>query len=149
MTKLLKVLRNTALALTLIMISAQSFAADESKDDETIQEEMSKFSVENEKLRIDHYQEIRDLEIKHINEYYDKKTAFLKESAVMWRQLKPGDKDAQKALRQDIRKRQKAFREEMNKFNKDFKKDVLDAKKKEFRTSMKDRIKGMKNKHKE
>lgn len=149
MTKLLSSIRNTALGLSLIIGSAQSFAADETKDDGKIREEMLKFSEETEKMREAHIQEMRDLHVKHINEMYDRKLANNKEMGVLWRQLKPGDKEANKALRKQIKDKQGVFHDEMEKFRKDFKSNVLEAKNKAFRESMKERMKGMKKKHKD
>lgn len=149
MTKLLNTIKNTALGLCLVIGSAQTYASEESKDDGKIKEEMTKFSEDNEKMRENHIQEMRDLHVKHINEIYDKKLANNKEMGVLWRQLKPGDKEANKALRKQIKEKREAFHDEMEKFRKDFKTNVLEARRKEFHDSMGDRIKGMKKKHKD
>ncbi len=149
MTNLLKGLRNTAFGLSLLIGTAHVARAADASADGKVQEEMTKFAEECEKLREDHVQEMRALHVKHINEMYDKKLANIKDMGVLWRQIKPGDKEGNKAIRKQIKERQKAFHDEIEKFRDDFKDNVLKAKHKAFQASMNERIKEMQKKHKD
>ena len=149
MTKLLSTIRNATLGLSLLIGAGQVLAETATQNDGEIKQEMTKFSEENEKMREDHIQQMRDLHVKHINELYDKKLANNKEMGILWRQLKPGDKEANKALRGQIKEKQKAFKKEIESFRSDFQEKILKSKNKGFHHSMKDRIKEMKGKHKE
>lgn len=145
MTISLKTMRNLVLGLSLLIGSAVAFAA----DDTQIQAEMTKFADESAKLREDHIEQMRALHVKHVNEMYDKKQANNKEMGALWRQLKPGDKKANKALREQIKDKQEAFKKEEEDFRKEFKENVLKKKNKEFQETMKGRLKEMKRKYKD
>jgi hypothetical protein len=80
---------------------------------------------------------------------YDRKLAHNKEMAAMWKQLKPGDKEANKALRAQIMEKHKAFEKEDEQFREDFRNNVLKKQNKEFREGMKGRHKEMKGKFKD
>ncbi len=139
------------IALALISLSGMApklMAADDSSGgDAELQAEMSQFSAESAKLRTDHIQQMRELHVKHINEMYDRKLAHNKEISALMMQMKPGDKEANKSLREQIKAKRLAFKEEEKKFREDFKVNVLKEKNKEFRGSMKKRHKNMKEKH--
>ncbi len=145
MTISLRAMRNIVLGLSLLMGSAAVFSA----DDGQIQAEVSRFADENAKLREDHIQAMRELHVKHINEMYDRKMANVKELNALWRQLKPGDRKANKDLREQIKDKQEAFKKEEEKFRKEFKENVLKKKNEEFHDSMKARLKDMKKKFKD
>lgn len=147
MTNLLSMTRNTVLALSLLLGTA-AFAETPKNDAQTI-EEMTKFADENSKMRETHIQQMRELHVKHINEMYDRKLAHNKEMTLMWKQMKPGDKKANKELKGQIKDKHKAFEKEDEDFRDDFKENVLKKKHKEFREIMHARMKEMKAKYKD
>lgn len=149
MMNLLKNGRSIVLGLGLLLGATQVFAENTSKDDVQVKEEMAKFSDENMKMREEHIEAMRVLHLKHVNEMYDKKLAHSREVGALWKQIKPGDKKGNQALKKQIEEKQEAFKKEEEQFRKDFKENVLKVKNQEFRTLMKERHKGMKNRHKE
>jgi hypothetical protein len=143
-------MRNSLKVLGFCLIMAGNVALAESpKNDAQTMEEITKFSEENSKMREDHIQQMRELHLKHVNEMYDRKLAHHKEMAAMWKQMKPGDKEGNKALRDQIEQKHKAFEKEDEQFRDDFRKNVLKKKNKEFREGMKGRHKEMKGKFKD
>lgn len=148
MTVLLRMMKNTTLAMS-IFFAANSAFAEAPKNDAHALEEMNKYADENSKMREDHIQQMREVHLKHVNDMYDRKSAHNKEMAAMWKQLKPGDKAGNKTLREQIKNKHEAFEKEEEKFRDDFKENVLKKRNKEFRESMKTRQKEMKNKYKD
>lgn len=148
MTKLLNTLRNVTLGAALLLTSSYAFAEAKTEDAQ-IQEEMSSFGKQCMKKREDHIQELRELHLKHVNELYDRKLAQAREIGEMWNQIKPGDKEGNKALKKQIKEKQEAFRKEEEKNRLNFRENVLKAKNKEFRETMNKEIKEMKKKHKD
>lgn len=146
MTILLSLTRNTVLALSLLLGTAA--LAEAPKTDAQTIEDLSKFTDENSKMREDHIQQMREIHLKHVNEMYDRKLAHNKEMAILWKQMKPGDKDANKALKSQIKDKHKSFEKEDEEFRHEFKKNVLKKKHKEFREIMHTRMKEMKGKYK-
>lgn len=147
MTNLLSITKNTVLTLSLLLGTA-AFAEAPKNDAQTI-EEMTKFADESSKMRETHIQQMRELHVKHVNEMYDRKLAHNKEMTLLWKQMKPGDKKANKALREQIKDKHKGFEKEDEDFRDDFKENVLKKKNKEFREIMKNRMKEMKDKFKD
>lgn len=145
MTISLKAMRNIVLGLSLVLGSGFALAA----DDTQIQVEMTKFADDCAKMREDHIEQMRALHVKHINDVYDRKLANNKEMDALWRQLRPGDKKANKALREQIKDKQEVFKKEEENLRKDFKENVLKKKNKEFQQAMKERLKEKKKKYKE
>lgn len=144
MTISLGVLKNAILTLVLLMGGTMTFAADDQ-----VKEDVAKFSQQCSKLREDHIQEMRELHVKHINEMYDRKLANVRELEELYKQLKPGDKTHNKALREQIKEKQDSFKKEEEKNRKEFKENVLKKKNKEFQEAMKTRMKEMKSKYKD
>jgi len=147
MTNLLRVTRNAVLTLSIIM-GAQAFAEAPKNDAQTI-EEMNKFADETYKMKETHIQQMREIHVKHINDMYDRKLAQNKEMSLMWKQMKPGDKKANKELKSQIKEKHKAFDKEEEKIRDDFKENVLKKRHKEFREIMHARMKEMKDKYKD
>lgn len=129
-----------------LLVTANLASAEVSKNDAETIEEVAKFSEESTKIREAHIQEMRELHLKHINELYDKKLAQNKELSELWKQAKPGDKEGNKAIREQIKEKHKAFKKENQQFREDFMKNVLKKKKHEFHDGMKGRHKKMKGK---
>ena len=136
------------LSLCLLMTSTFAYAEGPKNDAETI-EEVARFSEESTKVREAHIQEMRELNLKHINELYDRKLAQNKELSELWKQAKPGDKEGNKAIREQIKEKHKAFKKENKQFRDDFMKNVLKKKQHEFHDGMKGRHQKMKSKFKE
>lgn len=147
MMNLLSLTRNVVLTLSVI-VGAQAFAEAPKNDAQTI-EEMNKFADENSKMKDTHIQEMRETHVKHINDMYDRKLAQNKEVALMWKQMKPGDKKANKELKSQIKDKYKAFKKSEEKIRDDFKENVLKKKNNEFRDIMHTRLKEMKEKYKD
>lgn len=147
MTNLLSLTRNTVLALSLL-VGTVAFAESPKNDAQTI-EEMNKFADENSKMREAHIQQMRELHLKHVNEMYDRKLSHNKEMTLLWKQMKPGDKEANKVLKEMIKSKHKSFDKEDEEFRKEFKENVLKKKNKEFREIMHSRKKEMKDKFKD
>lgn len=147
MMNLLSLTRNVVLTLSVI-VGAQAFAEAPKNDAQTI-EEMNKFADENSKMKDTHIQEMREIHVKHINDMYDRKLAQNKEVALMWKQMKPGDKKANKELKSQIKDKYKAFKKSEEKIRDDFKENVLKKKNNEFRDIMHTRLKEMKEKYKD
>lgn len=147
MTNLLSITRNTVLTLSMLL-GTVAFAEAPKNDAQTV-EEMNKFAEESSKLREDHIKEMRELHLKHINEMYEKKLANNAEMTLLWKQMKPGDKKANKELKEQIKEKKKAFHKEDEKFREDFKENILKKKHKEFREIMQSRMKEMKGKFKD
>lgn len=143
-----KMMIKTLLILSFTLVSGAIYAEDTINDAQTL-EEVAKFSDENSKMREDHIQQMRELHLKHVNEMYDRKLAHNKELTSMWKQLRPGDKKANKELRDLIHAKKEAFEKEDEEFKKEFKENVLKKKNKEFRHSMKGRMHEMKKKFKD
>ena len=143
-------MKNSLKALGLCLVLATNFAyAESSKNDSQTKEEVAKFCDESNKMREDHIQQMRELHVKHINDMYDRKLTQSREMAEMWKQIKPGDKAANKALREKIEEKHKAYEKEDQQSRKDFKENILKKKNSEFRDFMKARQKEMKSKFKE
>lgn len=137
------------MVLTLsILLGTVALASTPQNDAQTI-EEMTKFADESSKMRETHIQQMRELHLKHVNEMYDRKLAHNKEMTLLWKQMKPGDKKANKALKEQIKDKHKAFDKEDEDFRDDFKENVLKKKNKEFREIMHSRMKEMKEKFKD
>ncbi|MEA9356766.1 hypothetical protein SHI21_11145 [Bacteriovorax sp. PP10] len=147
MGNLLSLTRNAVLTLSFIF-GTQAFAETPKNDAQTI-EEMNKFADESAKMRETHIQQMREVHVKHINEMYDRKLAHNKEMTLLWKQMKPGDKKANKELKSQIKDKHKAFDKEDEAFRDDFKENVLKKKNKEFREIMHNRMKEMKEKYKD
>lgn len=147
MKNLLSMSRNTVLTLTLLLGTAAY--AEASKNDAETVEEMTRFADESSKMREDHIKQMRELHVKHINEMYDRKLSHNAEMTLLWKQMKPGDKKANKELRGQIKDKKKAFQKEDEKFREDFKDNVLKKKHKEFREIMHTRMKNLKDKFKD
>jgi len=139
--------RNTVLTLTMLL-GTVAFAEAPKNDAQTV-EEMNKFADESSKMREDHIKQMREVHLKHINEMYDRKLAHNAEMTLLWRQMKPGDKKANKELKEQIKDKKKAFQKEDEKFREEFKDTVLKKRHKEFREIMHSRMKEMKDKFKD
>ena len=149
MMNLLKGTRNIALALGLLIGATQAFAENTAKDDTQTKAEVAKFADESAKLREDHIQSMRELHLKHVNDMYDMKLAHSREVDSLWKQIKPGDKEGNKAIRKQAKEKQETFKIVEEKFRKDFKENILKKKSQEFREAMKERHKEMKKKFKD
>ena len=147
MTILHNAIRNTLVILTLLF-GVKSYAEAPKNDLQTV-EEMNKFADESSKMREDHIKEMRELHLKHINEMYDRKLSHNSEMTLLWKQMKPGDKKANKELKNLIHDKKKSFKKEDHKIKDDFKENILKKKNKEFHNIMQDRMKEMKAKFKE
>ena len=147
MTISLNAIKNAMLVFSFLFVGAGAYA--EAKNDAQTIEEVTKFSDESSKIREDHIQSMRELHLKHVNELYDRKLSHNKEMTALWKQLKPGDKAANKALREQIKDKHKAFEKEDEDFKKEFKENVLKKKNTEFRESMKKRQQEMKKRFKD
>jgi hypothetical protein len=147
--KLQRTLQMTILGLSLMIGVSQVYGADEKGADKNIQEEMSKFSEDNSKLRENHIKEMRELHLKHVNEMYDRKLANNKEISELLKSVKPGDKAGRAEIREKIKATNKTFKNEEKIFSDDFKENILKKNNQEFRDSMKVHFKNLKNKHKE
>lgn len=140
---------NSLKVLGFCLLMASSLVhAEGVRNDAQAMEEVTKFADENARLRDEHIQQMRELHLKHVNEMYDRKLAHSKEITIMWKQIKPGDKEANKALKNQIEEKWKAFEKEDEQLRKDFKENVLKKKNAEFRESMKGRHKELKGKFK-
>lgn len=146
MTNLLSVTRYAVLTIS-IFLGAQAFAEAPKNDAQTI-EEMNKFADENSKMRETHIQQMREIHVKHVNDMYDRKLAQNAEMTLMWKQMKPGDKKANKELKSQIKEKHKSFEKDEEKIREDFKENVLKIKNKEFREIMHARMKELKEKYK-
>jgi hypothetical protein len=149
MTDLLKLERNILMIFSIFLTTSGAFAASNKKNDAKTLDEVSKYADQCSKKRDDHIQAMRELHVKHINELYDRKAAHNKEMTAMWKQMKPGDNEGNKALRDQMKEKHEAFEKEEEKFREDFKENVLKKKNKEFRESMENREKEMKEKFKD
>lgn len=137
-------LRNLrALALAMVIMTGGQLYAEEAG---VVKAEMEEFSAESSKLRTEHIQKMREIHVKHINELYDKKIAHNDEINSLMMKMVPGDKEANKSLREQIKSKREAFRESEKSFRKDFQQNVLKEQNKEFRGSMKERHQNMKEK---
>ena len=143
MTNLLSITRNTVLTLSML-IGVTAFAEAPKNDAQTV-EEMSNYAEQSSKMREDHIKEMRDVHVKHINEMYEKKLANNAEMTLLWKQVKPGDKKANKELKNQIKEKKKSFHKELKQFREDFKDNVLKKKNKEFQEIMKTRNKEKKD----
>ncbi|MBC7712764.1 MAG: hypothetical protein H7177_05470 [Rhizobacter sp.] len=92
---------------------------------------------------------MRELYVKQINDVYDKKLANNKEISELWKTLRPGDKAGRAVILEQVKIKQEAFNKAEDRDAEDFKENVLKKKNKEFRDSMDERFKNLKNKHKE
>lgn len=146
MTNLLSVTRYAVLTMS-ILLGTQAFAEAQKNDAQTI-EEMNKFADESSKMREAHIQQMREIHVKHVNDMYDRKLAQNTEMTLMWKQMKPGDKKANKELKSQIKDKHKSFEKEEEKIRDDFKENVLKKKSKEFREIMHARMKELKEKYK-
>lgn len=147
MTNLLRITSYTALTLS-ILFGATSFAEIPKNDAQTV-EEMGQYADESSKMREAHIKEMREAHLKHVNEMYERKLAHNAEMTALWKQVKPGDKKANKELKSQIKEKKKAFRKEDKKFREDFKDNTLKKKNKEFREHMHSRMKEKKGKWKD
>jgi hypothetical protein len=145
-TNLLSITRNAVLIISIIL-GTQALAEAPKNDAQTI-EEVNKFADENSKMRETHIQQMREIHVKHVNDMYDRKLAQNAEMTLMWKQMKPGDKKANKELKSQIKDKHKAFEKSEENIRDDFKENVLKKKNKEFREIMHDRMKEMKEKYK-
>jgi hypothetical protein len=147
MMNLLQTTRNTVLALSLLFGTVAK--ASDLQDDTKTVEEVNKFADESSKMRGDHIQQMRELHLKHVDEMYDRKLTHNNEITLLSKQMKPGDKEANKKIKEQIKEKKKAFHEEEKKFREDFKDNVLKKKNKEFREGRHSRMKEMKGKHRD
>ncbi len=147
MTNSHNLVKNIVLIFTFLF-GIQVYAESPKNDVQTV-EEMNKFADESSKMREDHIKEMRELHLKHINEMYDRKLSHNFEMTLLWKQMKPGDKVANKEVKRQIQDKRKTFKNEDEKIKDDFKDNVLKKKKKEFQEIMQARMKEMKGKFKD
>ena len=147
MTNLHNTIRSILFTLTLLF-GAQVYAEAPKSDVQTV-EEINTFADESSKMRENHIKEMRDEHLKHINEMYDRKLSHNAEMTLLWKQMKPGDKKANKELKSLIHDKKKSFKKEDEKFRDSFKDNILKKKRKEFQEIMKERTKKMKGKFKD
>lgn len=135
--------------LTLAIGFGTAAYAEAPKTDAQTVEEINKFADENSKMREDHIKQMRELHVKHVNDMYDRKLAHNTEMTLLWKQMKPGDKKANKAVKEQIKDKKKAFEKEEEATREKFHDEVLKKKNKEFREIMHARMKEMKDKYKD
>lgn len=146
--KVQNTLKNMALALSLLVGSANiphAFGDEADSESEVkVKDTILKYSKENEKAREKQLLEMRDLRIKHLNDLYAKKIANNKSISAMWRGLKPGEKEANIALRAKIKLAQQNFHKEEEKLKNKFEK-IVQAKSKSLQSATIKRNKEMKD----
>ena len=147
MTNLHSTIRSVLFTLTLLF--GVQVHAEASKSDVQTVEEINTFADESSKMRENHIKEMRDEHLKHINEMYDRKLSHNAEMTLLWKQMKPGDKKANKELKSLIHDKKNSFKKEDEKFRDSFKDNILKKKRKEFQEIMKERTKKMKGKFKD
>lgn len=148
MTNSLISMRNAILGLCLLFTTQVAFAEASANDAKTIQE-VGSFTEESSKMREEHIREMREVHLKHVNEMYDRKLAHNKEMTELWKQLKPGDRAGNKAIRAQIKAKHDSLKQEEKKIREDFHENVLKKRHKEFREIMKNRQKELKGKYKQ
>ena len=138
-----------SILFTLSLLFGAQVYAEAPKNDVQAVEEINKFADESSKMREEHIKEMREEHLKHINEMYDRKLSHNSEMTLLWKQMKPGDKKANKELKNQIYDKKKSFKKDDEKFRANFKDNILKKKRKEFHEIMRDRMKEMKGKFKD
>lgn len=146
MLNLRSITLGSLLGLSLMLTAGQAMA---SQDDAQVMEELAKFTDESEKMRENFILKMKEDHLKFVNDLYDMRLAHAKEMSLLWKQLKPNNKEGNADIRDQIHDKRKAFKKAEEKFKDEFHDNILKKKNKEFRETMKKREKELKEKYKD